>query len=137
MALGSDITVGVVGAGAMGTGIAQIAAAAGHAVVLADALGGAAQKARANIARVIDREVEKGRRARGDADSLMSRIDFRSEPLGEDLSAYSRCGLIIEAVVEELPVKQLLLRRLESVVGSDTVLATNTSSLSVASIASA
>jgi 3-hydroxybutyryl-CoA dehydrogenase len=136
MALGSNITVGVVGAGAMGTGIAQVAAAAGHAVVVADAVRGATQKARTNIGRIIDREVEKGRRDRGDADSLISRIDFRSEPLGEDLSAYAGCGLIIEAVVEELPVKQQLFRRLESVVGSHTVLATNTSSLSVASIAS-
>jgi 3-hydroxybutyryl-CoA dehydrogenase len=137
MALGSNTTVGVVGAGAMGTGIAQVAAAAGHSVVLADALGGAAQKARANIVRIIDREVEKGRLGRGAGDSLISRIDFRSEPLGEDLSAYAACGLVIEAVVEELTVKQQLFRRLESVVGSDTVLATNTSSLSVASIASA
>jgi 3-hydroxybutyryl-CoA dehydrogenase len=137
MTLGSSTTVGVVGAGAMGTGIAQIAAAAGHSVVLADALAGATQRARANIARIVDREVEKGRRDRGDADSLISRIDFRSEPLNEDLSAYARCGLIIEAVVEELPAKQQLFRRLESVVGRDTVLATNTSSLSVASIASA
>jgi 3-hydroxybutyryl-CoA dehydrogenase len=136
MALGSNITVGVVGAGAMGTGIAQVAAAAGHAVVVADAVRGATQKARANIARIVDREGDKGRRDRGDADSLISRIDFRSEPLGEDLSAYAGCGLIIEAVVEELPVKQQLFRRLESVVGSHTVLATNTSSLSVASIAS-
>lgn len=137
MALGSDTIVGVVGAGAMGTGIAQIAAAAGHSVVLADAVRGATGKARANIARIIDRDVEKGRRDRADADSLMSRIDFRSEPLAEDLSAYVRCGLIIEAVVEELSVKQQLFRRLESAVGRDTVLATNTSSLSVASIASA
>jgi 3-hydroxybutyryl-CoA dehydrogenase len=136
MALGSNITVGVVGAGAMGTGIAQVAAAAGHSVVLADAVRGATQKARTNIGRIIDREVQKGRRDRGDADSLISRIDFRSEPLGEDLSAYAGCGLIVEAVVEELPVKQQLFRRLESVAGSDTVFATNTSSLSVASIAS-
>jgi 3-hydroxybutyryl-CoA dehydrogenase len=67
----------------------------------------------------------------------MSRIDFQWEPLGDDVSAFRDCGLIIEAVVEDLAVKQALFKRLEGVVTRDAVLATNTSSLSVASIASA
>ena len=68
---------------------------------------------------------------------LLSRIDFQWEPLGDDLSAYEPCGLVIEAIVEDLASKRALFRRLEAVVARDAVLATNTSSLSVASIASA
>ena len=137
MPLDSDVAVGVVGAGAMGTGIAQVAAAAGHRVVFADAVAGAAQNARANIAKVMEREVDKGRLGRDAADLLISRIDVRSAPLAGDLSPYASCGIVIEAVAEDLSVKQTLLRRLEGVVRSDAVLATNTSSLSVAAIASA
>ncbi|MGE5098936.1 MAG: FAD-dependent oxidoreductase, partial [Deltaproteobacteria bacterium] len=115
MALENTTVVGVVGAGAMGTGIAQVAATAGHRVVLADARQGATAKAQAAIAKAMDREVEKGRMSRDAADELMSRIDFQWNAVGDDLSSYSRCGLIVEAVVEDLDVKQSLFRRLESV----------------------
>jgi 3-hydroxybutyryl-CoA dehydrogenase len=137
MSLSSESRVGVVGAGAMGTGIAQVAAAAGHRVVLGDAGGGATMRAQASIAKSMDREIQKGRLTRDDADLIQSRIDFQWDPLGEDLSAYKSCGLVIEAVVEDLAIKQALFQRLEGAVAKDTVLATNTSSLSVASIASA
>lgn len=137
MPLDNSTVVGVVGAGAMGTGIAQVAAAAGHRVVLADAVQGATPKAQANIAKAMDREIGKGRMSRDAADELMARIDFRWEALADDLSPYRKAGLVIEAVVEDLATKQELLQRLEGVVERDTVLATNTSSLSVASIASA
>ena len=136
MPLSTDTIVGVVGAGAMGTGIAQVAAAAGHKVVLADATEGATQKAQASIGKVMDREVEKGRMTREAADALVSRIDFQWTRLGDDVSAYRHCGLVIEAIIEDLDIKQSLFKRLESVVARDCVLATNTSSLSVASIAS-
>jgi 3-hydroxybutyryl-CoA dehydrogenase len=137
MPLNKDTIVGVVGAGAMGTGIAQVAAAAGHRVVLADAGRGATQRAQASIAKAMDREVEKKRMSRDGADELMSRIDYTWEPLAGDMGAYRRCGLVIEAVVEDREVKRSLLRRLEGAVSRDAVLATNTSSLSVASLASA
>ncbi|HEY4130041.1 MAG TPA: 3-hydroxyacyl-CoA dehydrogenase NAD-binding domain-containing protein [Gemmatimonadaceae bacterium] len=136
MALSTDTIVGVVGAGAMGTGIAQVAAAAGHKVVLGDAGHGATQKAQASIAKAMDREVEKARLSRDAADELVSRIDFQWAPLTEDISAFRKCGLVIEAIVEDLEIKQTLFRRLEGEVSRDCVLATNTSSLSVASIAS-
>ena len=129
------MTVGVVGAGAMGTGIAQVAAAAGHRVVLTDSISGATDRAKANIAKSTDREVEKGRMTRDDADALLSRIGFRDRPLGDDFGVYESCGLVIEAIVEDLPTKQSLFRGLERAVPNDAVLATNTSSLSVASIA--
>jgi 3-hydroxybutyryl-CoA dehydrogenase len=136
MAFDNTSVIGVVGAGAMGTGIAQVAAAAGHRVVLADARQGATPQAQATIARAMDREVEKERLSRDAADELMARVDFQWEALGDDLSAYAPCGLIIEAVIEDLGTKRALLRRLESVVTTDAVLATNTSSLSIAAIAS-
>jgi 3-hydroxybutyryl-CoA dehydrogenase len=137
VALDNTTVVGVVGAGAMGTGIAQVAAAAGHRVILGDARQGATAGAQAAIAKAMDREVEKGRMSRNAADELMARIDFQWDALGDDLAAYKRCGMIIEAVIEDLETKRALFRRLESVVATDCVLATNTSSLSVAAIASA
>lgn len=135
--LGKDLVVGVIGAGAMGSGIAQVAAAAGHSVVIADAFAGATERARASLAKVMDREVEKGRLTREAADALLGRIDYRPGPLGDDVSAFADCGFVIEAIVEDLETKRALFRRLDSVVRRDAVLATNTSSLSVASIASA
>jgi 3-hydroxybutyryl-CoA dehydrogenase len=137
MALERGTIVGVVGAGAMGTGIAQVAAAAGHRVVIADASQGATGNAEANIIKAMERDVEKGRIDRNEADRLLGRIAFQVDPLRDDYMAYTECGLVIEAIVEDLGVKQSTFRKLESVVARDTVLATNTSSLSVASIASA
>ncbi|HMA25167.1 MAG TPA: FAD-dependent oxidoreductase, partial [Gemmatimonadaceae bacterium] len=106
MALDNTMVVGVVGAGAMGTGIAQVAAAAGHRVVLADATHGATPKAQAAIVKAMDREVEKGRMSRAAADELMGRIEFQWDALGDDLTAYARCGLIVEAVIEDLEAKR-------------------------------
>ncbi len=137
MPLDQNTVVGVVGAGAMGSGIAQVAAAAGHRVVIADAFDGATRKSQANLAKAMDREVEKGRYTRDDADALMARITYQWDPLTDDLSAYRNCGLVIEAIVEDLQTKRVLFQKLESYIGGDAVLATNTSSLSVASIASA
>lgn len=137
MALDRETIVGVVGAGAMGTGIAQVAAFAGHRVVLGDVKDGATQTAQAQIAKSMDREVEKGRCTRNAADEVMSRIDYQWASLGADLGAYRNCDLVIEAVVEDLETKQVLFRRLEGAVSGDAVLATNTSSLSIAAIASA
>jgi 3-hydroxybutyryl-CoA dehydrogenase len=137
MALDQNTVVGVIGAGAMGTGIAQVAAAAGHRVVLGDAVRGATQKSQANIGKAMEREVQKNRMSRDAADEVMSRIDYQWEPLGDDLAVYKQCGLVIEAIVEDLAPKQALFQRVEAVVATDAVLATNTSSLSVASVASA
>jgi len=129
--------IGVVGAGAMGSGIAQVAAAAGHPVVLADALAGATKKAHDRISRAVLRDVEKGRRTQDDANALLGRIQFVEAPLGDDLAMYAKCGVVIEAIVEDLAAKQTLFRQLESVLSKDAVVATNTSSLSIASIAGA
>jgi len=130
------LQVGVVGAGAMGRGIAQVAASAGHRVVLADAGAGVVAEARRSIERTLSRDVEKQRRTREEADLVLARITDGGEPSG-GYEAFRECGLVIEAVVERLDVKQALFTGLEKVVAKDAVLATNTSSLSVAAIAGA
>ena len=134
MASTSDLVVGVIGAGAMGSGIAQVAAAAGHRVMLGDADAAAVVQARAAIARAVARDVEKGRLDQRGADALVGRITD-APSLATGYSAFADCGLVIEAVREDLGVKRALFAALEKVVRDDCILATNTSSLSVAAIA--
>lgn len=129
--------VGVVGAGAMGAGIAQVAAVRGHRVVLADAAAGAISTAMAGHAKAMTREVEKGRLTRDRADAVLANITYITGVGDDELRAFAPCGLVIEAVVENLAIKQGLFRGLEAVVAPDCILATNTSSLSVAALAGA
>ena len=129
------MTIGVVGAGAMGGGIAQVALARGHAVVLADMQAAALDKARAGIAKAFAREVEKGRLTAADAAAASARLVTVDASQGWD--AFAPCGLVIEAIIERLDVKLATFRALEAVVAPGATLATNTSSLSVASIAAA
>src|SRR4051812_32374982 len=89
-------TIGVVGAGAMGSGIAQVAATAGHRVVLADAHAGAVGKARDATTSALSRLVDKGRLTATRRDEILARITFVNGPLGADLSAYRDCGVVIE-----------------------------------------
>lgn len=119
----------------MGTGIAQVAATAGHRVLVADAVEGATTRARRRIEDELARQVEKGRIDRVKADEILSRIVFRADALGDDVSCYAGCGLLIEAVIEDLPAKQALFRRLENALPSEAVLASNTSSLAISAIA--
>jgi 3-hydroxybutyryl-CoA dehydrogenase len=134
-ALGGDTIIGVVGAGAMGGGIAQVAAAAGHRVVLADAEAGAVHRARAGISKALARDVEKGRRPAGADAAALARITF-VEGI-DDRAAFAGCGMVIEAIVERLDAKRTLFASLEPVVGGECVLATNTSSLAIAAIGAA
>jgi len=134
--LTSSAVVGVVGAGAMGSGIAQVAASRGHRVVLGDAKPGAATNAGKGMRGVLDALVGRGKITAAERDDTMSRLEFIDRPLGRDLSPYRACDFVIEAVVEDLEVKQALFRDLAAVVAPDAVIATNTSSLSVAAIAS-
>src|SRR6185503_9283218 len=127
------VIVGVVGAGAMGSGIAQVAALNGHTVILSDAAPGAVDRAVANIEKSLAREVDKGRLDKTDAASAQERLT----PADAAEASFAPCKVVIEAVVERLDVKQRLFRALEGAVSEDTILATNTSSLSIASIASA
>ena len=137
MALDSNAVIGVVGAGAMGAGIAQVAAQHGHRVVLADAFPEALNRSRASHARAMTREVEKGRLDRGAADAVLERIGYVTGKDAVDLVALAACELVIEAVVERMDVKVDLFRTVESIVAPDSIIATNTSSLSIAAIAAA
>ncbi len=144
--LSSATQVGVVGAGAMGRGIAQVAASAGHRVVLADARPGAAAEGHEAIDRALTALVAKGKMEASTRDALLGRIavvESRSpgratiEPHTDlvDVGAFAQCGLVIEAIVERLDAKRDLFAHLARAVPVDAVLATNTSSLSVAAIA--
>ncbi len=129
-ALPASAAVGVIGAGTMGAGIAQVAAQAGHPVLLYDAAEGAAERGRAGIKAALDRRVAKGRLAAADADAVLARIALAGRP--EDLAP---ARLVIEAVVERLDVKQAVLGRVEAAAGDEIILASNTSSLSITAIA--
>ena len=124
--------VAVVGAGAMGRGIAQIAAQAGSEVLLLDTQEGAAQAARAALIEQWNKLVAKGRLDAEQAGAFAARLHPADE-----VAALAGCDLVIEAIVERLDVKQKLFAELEAVVRPDTVLATNTSSLSVTAIGAA
>jgi 3-hydroxybutyryl-CoA dehydrogenase len=131
--------IGVLGAGAMGSGIAQVAASAGHDVVLVDTYAPSIEKGRQMIQKALARDVEKGRSTAGDAAAVEGRLRFVVSKGGgaDDYGAFRDCGLVIEAIVEDIEIKRRAFKAIESVVSDTCVLATNTSSLSVAAIASA
>ncbi|MBL8471732.1 MAG: 3-hydroxyacyl-CoA dehydrogenase [Rhodocyclaceae bacterium] len=128
----SDLTLGVVGTGLMGRGIAQIAAQAGIAVRLFDARAGAAEEARAALVATFGSLAAKGKLSAAAADQSAARL----QPV-DALSALAGCHVVVEAIVENLDAKRELFRSLEAVVDEDCLLATNTSSLSVTAIAAA
>ena len=129
----NELVIGVVGAGAMGSGIAQVAAAAGHRVILGDVQPGAVERASGSIRKSVGRDVEKKRLEQGKADAMVARIGDAGD-LGAGYRAFAGCGLVIEAVLEDLAVKRTLFAGLEQVVSDECILASNTSSLSVAAI---
>jgi 3-hydroxybutyryl-CoA dehydrogenase len=105
--------------------------------MLGDAMAGAVRNAQSVIRSSLDRLVEKGKLDAQKRGLILSRIDFFEEPLGVDLSPYRDCALVIEAIQEDLGAKQTLFAGLASVTAPSAILASNTSSLSIASIASA
>jgi 3-hydroxybutyryl-CoA dehydrogenase len=125
-----EATVGVVGAGIMGAGIAQVAAQAGHPVRLLDARPGAAADAKAKLAATLDGLVNKGKLTPEAAQRTLARIT----PVAS-AAELSGCTLVVEAIVEQLEAKRGLFRELESLLPDDAILATNTSSISVTAIA--
>ena len=126
------LIVGVAGAGAMGRGIAQVAAGGGCKVKLYDSKDGAPAEAKEFINKMLGRNVEKGRMAQEDAERAVARIE-----VVEGMSGLADCDCVVEAVVENLEIKHAVFKELESVVAETAILATNTSSLSVSTIASA
>lgn len=128
--LNKESIIGVVGAGAMGSGIAQVAAMAGHNVVVYDTNAQALNKSQSGHESILNRLQEKGKIT--DAAEVLTRFSYVS-----DLTAFKDCSLIIEAIIENLDIKKKVFAELEQAVSEDCVLATNTSSLSVTSIAAA
>lgn len=124
--------IAVIGAGTMGSGIAQVAAQAGHDVVLFDTRREAVEKALTALRKTLDKLVEKGKLTKEQADGIHGRIAPAS-----DLKELVGSGLVIEAIVEDLGIKKKLFADLEGLLGAEAVLATNTSSLSVTAISSA
>ncbi|MHC8318590.1 3-hydroxyacyl-CoA dehydrogenase PaaH [Pseudomonas sp. LB3P31] len=129
-ALNSTARIAVIGAGAMGAGIAQVAAQAGHPVLLLDNRAGAAAQAINGIDRQLGKRVEKGKLADSARIATIARLQAV-----DNIEALADCALIIEAIVENLEVKRALFRQLESICGEHCILASNTSSLSITSIA--
>ena len=124
--------IGVIGAGTMGAGIAQVAAQAGHRVVVVDMAEAVLEKAKQQLAQSMSKRVEKQQLSVEDSLAIQQRIGWTN-----DIKQLSSCALVIEAIVENLGIKQRLFSDVEQLVSNDCVLATNTSSLSVTSIASA
>jgi 3-hydroxybutyryl-CoA dehydrogenase len=130
---GTDMqTIGVVGAGQMGAGIAQIAAQAGLKVFLSDVSVDVATKGRDGIARMLAKAVEKGKLEASARDAAIALI----EPVG-DLAPMSAADLIIEAATEREPVKRAIFETIGKVLGPNAVLASNTSSISITRLAQA
>ncbi len=125
-------SLGIAGTGLMGGGIAQVAAQAGCAVRLYDSRPGAALAARDAIGKQLERLAQKGKLDAGEARAATARL----MPIAS-LEDLRECGVVIEAIVEDLEAKRELFRALERAVAPDCVLATNTSSLSVTAIAAA
>jgi 3-hydroxybutyryl-CoA dehydrogenase len=126
----SPALVGVVGAGTMGAGIAQVAAVAGHRVLLFDLREGAAVQAIERLRAGFDQSVSRGRLAPDDAAAILARLGAV-----EQLDALAGCSVVVEAVAEDLEVKRALFAALESRLTASALLATNTSSLSVTAVA--
>lgn len=125
------VIVGVVGAGTMGAGIAQVAAQNGHQVVLVDTNQEMLNKAELGLGKVLARLVEKGTISADERINIQGNITYTTS-----ITDLQHCGMVIEAIVENLGVKHKVFESIENVVAPTCILASNTSSLSIASIGS-
>ena len=130
MSIQTSDTVLVVGAGIMGAGIAQVAAQAGHPVMLFDAREGAAAQARRNLAASLDGLVAKGKFSAENAQATLSRIAAI-----DSLQSAATARLVVEAIVENIEATRVLFRQLDAIVDAGCVLASNTSSISITALA--
>lgn len=124
--------IGIVGSGAMGSGIAQVAATADHKTIIYDTNAAAIEKAKASLSNSLNKLVEKQKITADKAKSILALTTYSSSI--QDLKS---CDLIIEAIIENIDIKQSVFKELESITSETCVLASNTSSLSITSIASA
>jgi len=124
--------VGVLGCGLMGSGIAQVAATAGYTTVVRDVSDAVMAKGKAGIGKSLDKFVEKGKLPAADRDAALGRLSYVT-----DVTALKDCDLIIEAVTEDLELKNDLWKQLDALCPAHTIFASNTSSLTIAAMASA
>ncbi|MFT5780281.1 MAG: 3-hydroxybutyryl-CoA dehydrogenase [Crocinitomicaceae bacterium] len=122
--------VGVLGAGTMGAGIVQVAAQNGHQVIQVDLNEQILHKSKENLAKIMARLIEKGRVTDDEATAVQGRITY-----SQDIHDFKECGIVIEAIIENLEIKSKVFAQLEQIVPKGCILASNTSSLSIASIA--
>jgi 3-hydroxybutyryl-CoA dehydrogenase len=123
-------SVGIVGSGIMGSGIAEVAAAAGCTVILRSRSQGTADAMVAGLEKSLNRQVEKGKRSEAERDEILGRVTTTT-----DLGDLASCDLVIESVVEDLAVKKHLFNELDRVCADSAILATNTSTLPVVELA--
>ena len=123
-------TIAIIGVGVMGSGIAQIAAQSGHTTYLYDAKAGAAQQAKEKLAATFQKLLDKNKITVEQADAANANL-----LIAHELSDLKSCDLIVEAIIERLDIKQSLMDQLEAIVPETTILASNTSSLSITAIA--
>ena len=123
--------VSVIGAGTMGAGIAQIAATKGHEVCLYDSFDGAVETAENKLKKILDRLVEKERISSKENKAVLEKINFSNS-----LENIKGSELVVEAIIEDLGIKQKVFTEIENLVDDNCIIASNTSSLSIASIAS-
>jgi len=124
--------VGILGAGSMGSGIAQVAAQYGHAVILFDTNSAQLDKSKTDLIKTLEKLVEKQKISADESTAIQNRISYSN-----DMSDFKSCQIIIEAIIENLEIKKTVFSQLESIVSESCILASNTSSLSIASIAAA
>ena len=115
----------------MGAGIAQVAAQSGHEVVLVDVNQVQLDKAKLSLVKILDRMIEKGNLDESGKNNLLNRLQFSTQ-----MTDFRGTGLVIEAIVEKLEIKHAVFKEIEEIVGMDCIIASNTSSLSIASIGS-
>ncbi|HDS1748541.1 MULTISPECIES: 3-hydroxyacyl-CoA dehydrogenase [Pseudomonas] len=129
-ALSTSASIGIIGAGTMGAGIVAVALRAGHPVYLHDTRQQALTKGAETVTSSLDRWVKRGHLTADQRDACLGRLT-----LATSLTELASCSLVVEAIVENLEIKQELFRALEGIVGEGAILASNTSSISITAIA--
>ena len=124
-------TIGVIGAGTMGSGIAQIASQNGHAVVLIDSNEKTLNQSNENLKKVLNRLIEKGRINEVESNKIIENITYTT-----DIELIKSSDMVIEAIIEDLNIKHGLFKSIEAIVSDKCIIASNTSSLSIASLGS-
>lgn len=125
-------SVGVIGAGQMGSGIAQVSAQAGLKSILFDTVSSAIERAKADIPRRLDRAVEKGSLSKESAEKTIANLSY-----SQNMSDLANCDIVIEAIIENAEIKESVFQNLGKILKTDAIIASNTSSISITRLAKA